>query len=108
MKYHVGRDGSPKPCHAQGACPLGGNEVHFKASSVQEATRKADLINAQSYSSRGASKPNKSNKYTITYLDQNGNSQKYSMEASDPFDADSRFAKMAEDSGWTPVGVDAQ
>ena len=36
-KYHISSDGSPKPCHAQGACPLGGDTPHGEFSTPQEA-----------------------------------------------------------------------
>lgn len=41
-KYHIGRDGLPKVCHAQGACPLGGSDVHVEASNLKEAQAKVD------------------------------------------------------------------
>lgn len=46
MKYHIGKDGSPRPCKAVGACPLGDDAPHGEFDSKEEAIAWAEERNA--------------------------------------------------------------
>lgn len=70
-QFHIGRDGRPRPCHAQHSCPLGGEGSHFSSAeeAEQHMEKNSNMLSSASKSGASANSPANATERAQSYFD---------------------------------------